>query len=127
MLPLWTVDPPFSQSLKSSQDDGFKPSSDDGKKVDEDPRKDCECNDQEKENNVNSTNTVNAASTNKVNIIDDDEDVGAEADMNNLDAFMSVSPILTTRVNKDHPLEQIIKDLNLAPQTRRMTKNLKEH
>ncbi|GJR12009.1 putative ribonuclease H-like domain-containing protein [Tanacetum coccineum] len=127
LLPLWTVDSPFSQSLKSSQDDGFKPSSDDGKKVDEDPRKDCECNDQEKENNVNSTNTVNAASTNKVNIIDDDEDVGAEADMNNLDAFMPVSPILTTRVNKDHPVEQIIKDLNLAPQTRRMTKNLKEH
>ncbi|GKG22125.1 hypothetical protein Tco_0384720, partial [Tanacetum coccineum] len=25
---------------------------------------------------------------------DDDEDVGAEADMNNLDAFMPVSPIL---------------------------------
>ncbi|GKE61982.1 hypothetical protein Tco_1512349, partial [Tanacetum coccineum] len=27
---------------------------------------------------------------------DDDEDVGAEANMNNLDAFMPVSPILTT-------------------------------
>ncbi|GKA07770.1 hypothetical protein Tco_0686994 [Tanacetum coccineum] len=35
----------------------------------------------------------------------DDQDVGAEADMNNLDAFMSVSPILTTRVHKDHPVE----------------------
>ncbi|GKA38142.1 putative ribonuclease H-like domain-containing protein [Tanacetum coccineum] len=58
---------------------------------------------------------------------DDDEDVGAEADMNNLDAFMPVSPILTTRIHKDHPVEQIIRDLNSAPQTRRMTKNLKEH
>ncbi|GJX51839.1 putative ribonuclease H-like domain-containing protein [Tanacetum coccineum] len=58
---------------------------------------------------------------------DDDEDVGAEADMNNLDAFMPVSPIPTTRVHKDHPVEQIIGDLNLAPQTRRMTKNLEEH
>ncbi|GKE10354.1 putative ribonuclease H-like domain-containing protein [Tanacetum coccineum] len=57
----------------------------------------------------------------------DDEDVGAEADMNNLDVFMPVSPILTTRIHKDHPIEQIIKDLNLAPQTRRMTKKLKEH
>ncbi|GKE37153.1 putative ribonuclease H-like domain-containing protein, partial [Tanacetum coccineum] len=57
----------------------------------------------------------------------DDEDVGAEADMNNLDAFMSVSPILTTRIHKDHPVDQIIEDLNSAPQTRRMTKNLKEH
>ncbi|GKE61564.1 putative ribonuclease H-like domain-containing protein, partial [Tanacetum coccineum] len=57
----------------------------------------------------------------------DDEDVGAEADMNNLDAFMPVSPIPTTRVHKDHPVEQIIGDLNSAPQTRRMTKNLEEH
>ncbi|GJX42275.1 putative ribonuclease H-like domain-containing protein, partial [Tanacetum coccineum] len=58
---------------------------------------------------------------------DDDEDVGAEADMNNLDAFMPVSPILTTRIHKYHPVEQIIGDLNLAPQTRRMTNNKKEH
>ncbi|GJX28626.1 putative ribonuclease H-like domain-containing protein [Tanacetum coccineum] len=57
---------------------------------------------------------------------DDDEDVGAEADINNLDAFMPVSPILTTRVHKDHPVEQIIRDLNSAPQTRRMIKNLEE-
>ncbi|GJU12201.1 uncharacterized mitochondrial protein-like protein [Tanacetum coccineum] len=33
---------------------------------------------------------------------DDDEDVGAEADMNNLDAFMPISPIPTTRIHKDH-------------------------
>ncbi|GJU73166.1 hypothetical protein Tco_1264571 [Tanacetum coccineum] len=58
---------------------------------------------------------------------DDYEDVGAEADMNNLNTFMPVSPILTTRIHKDHPVEQIIGDLNSAPQTRRMTKNLEEH
>ncbi|GJW33012.1 retrovirus-related pol polyprotein from transposon TNT 1-94 [Tanacetum coccineum] len=58
---------------------------------------------------------------------DDDEDVGVEADMNNLDAFMPVSPILTTRIHKDHPVEQIIGDLHSTPQTRRMTKNLEEH
>ncbi|GJT27631.1 putative ribonuclease H-like domain-containing protein [Tanacetum coccineum] len=58
---------------------------------------------------------------------DDDDDVGAKADMNNLDAFMPVSPILTTRVHKDHPVKQIIGDLNSTPQTRRMTKNLEEH
>ncbi|GKG13696.1 hypothetical protein Tco_0350656, partial [Tanacetum coccineum] len=60
-------------------------------------------------------------------IVEDDKDVGTEADMNNLDAFMSVRHIPTTRVHKDHPVEQIIRDLNSAPQTRRMTKNLKEH
>ncbi|GJU07017.1 putative ribonuclease H-like domain-containing protein [Tanacetum coccineum] len=58
---------------------------------------------------------------------DDDEDVGAEADMNNLNTFMPVSPIPTTRIHKDHSVEQIIRDLNLAPQIRKMTKNLEEH
>ncbi|GJX98427.1 ribonuclease H-like domain-containing protein, partial [Tanacetum coccineum] len=134
LLPLWTADPPFSQSSKSSPDAGFKPSGDDEKKVTKEPRKEGgdpskedESNDQEKEDNINNTNTVNAASTNEVNVVDDDEDVGAKADMNNLDAFMPVSPIPTTRVHKDHPVEQIIGDLNSAPQTRRKTKNLGEH
>ncbi|GJT51897.1 putative ribonuclease H-like domain-containing protein [Tanacetum coccineum] len=144
-----TVDPPFSQSSKSSPNDGSKSSSDDEKKVDENPRKESEFNDQEKEDDVNSTNNVNAASTNEVNVVgaktsieppdnpnmpaledivySDDEDVGAEADMNNLDAFMPVSPIPTTRIHKDHPVEQIIVDLNSVPQTRRMLKNLEEH
>ncbi|GKG21499.1 hypothetical protein Tco_0384094, partial [Tanacetum coccineum] len=58
---------------------------------------------------------------------DDDEHVDAEADMNNLDAFMPVNPIPTTRIHKDHPVEQIIEDLHSAPQTRKMTKNLEEH
>ncbi|GKA04047.1 putative ribonuclease H-like domain-containing protein [Tanacetum coccineum] len=154
LLPLWTVDPPYSQDPKSSHDDRSKPSSDDGKKVDEDPRKESECNDQEKEDNVNSTNTVNAASTNEVNVVgvktsielpfdpnmyaledvsifdfsrDNDDDVGAEADMNNLDTIIQVSPILTTRIHKDHPLDQVIGDLQSATQTRKMSKNLEEH
>ncbi|GJW49867.1 hypothetical protein Tco_0091218 [Tanacetum coccineum] len=78
-------------------------------------------------NNVNVvSSTVNAAGI-EVNVVDpktsiklpndpnmpeledivylDDEDVGAEADMNNLDAFMLVSPILTTRIHKDHPVD----------------------
>ncbi|GJR42426.1 hypothetical protein Tco_1310529 [Tanacetum coccineum] len=50
-------------------DDRSKPLIDDEKKVDEDPRKDSECNDQEKEDNVNNTNNVNAASTNEVNVV----------------------------------------------------------
>ncbi|GJX52715.1 putative ribonuclease H-like domain-containing protein [Tanacetum coccineum] len=58
---------------------------------------------------------------------DDDEDVGADADMNNLDTFIPISPIPTTRIHKDHPVEQIIGDLNTAPQTRRMIKNLEAH
>ncbi|GJR86235.1 putative reverse transcriptase domain-containing protein [Tanacetum coccineum] len=37
------------------------------------------------------------------------------------------SPIPTTRVHKDYPLKQIIRDIHSAPQTRRMTKNVTEH
>nr|GEU67572.1 putative reverse transcriptase, RNA-dependent DNA polymerase [Tanacetum cinerariifolium] len=45
--------------LQNSNYDGSKPLSDDGKKVDEDLRKENECKDQEKEDNVNNTNNVN--------------------------------------------------------------------
>ncbi|GKA17858.1 ribonuclease H-like domain-containing protein, partial [Tanacetum coccineum] len=110
---------------------------------------------QEKDANVNSTNNINIVSLivnaagiedNVVNknivygcaddpnmpdleeiVYSDDEDVGAEADINNLDACMLVSPIPTTRIHKDHPVEQIIGDLNSASQIRRMTKNLEEY
>nr|GEU29679.1 hypothetical protein [Tanacetum cinerariifolium] len=107
---------------------------------------------QEKDSNVNDTNNINTLSLaanatgikdNPVhkNIVygcandpnmpnleeivysDDDEDFGADADMTNLDTNIHVSPI-TTRIHKDHPVEQIIGDLHSAPQTRRMTKSV---
>ncbi|GKC18923.1 putative ribonuclease H-like domain-containing protein [Tanacetum coccineum] len=58
---------------------------------------------------------------------DDDEEVGAKADMNNLAIVVLVSPIPTIRVYKDHPLEQIIGDIHSTPQTKRMTKSVTEH
>ncbi|GKF05478.1 hypothetical protein Tco_0036146, partial [Tanacetum coccineum] len=57
----------------------------------------------------------------------DDEDNGVVADMNNSDTTIQVSPILTTRIHKDHPLDQVISDLQSATQTRKMSKNLEEH
>ncbi|GJV03058.1 putative ribonuclease H-like domain-containing protein [Tanacetum coccineum] len=57
----------------------------------------------------------------------DDEDVGADADLNNLETTMNVNPIPTTRIDKDHPKDQIIRDFNSAIQTRRMTKMTDEH
>ncbi|GJV62978.1 putative ribonuclease H-like domain-containing protein [Tanacetum coccineum] len=102
--------------------------------------------------NTNSTNSVTAASSsvnaaqpmNVTSLPDDplmpeledigifedaygDQDVGAEADFNNLDSTMIVSPIPTTRIHKDHLVSQIIGDLQSAPQTRRMTKQFEEH
>ncbi|GJU42744.1 ribonuclease H-like domain-containing protein [Tanacetum coccineum] len=60
LLPLWIVDPPFSQDPKSSHDDGFKPSTNDEKKVNEDPRKDSKCKDQEKEDNEEPKKVIHA-------------------------------------------------------------------
>ncbi|GKD84957.1 retrovirus-related pol polyprotein from transposon TNT 1-94 [Tanacetum coccineum] len=56
----------------------------------------------------------------------DNKDVGAEVDLNNLETTMNVSPIPTTRIHKDHPKDQIIRNINSATQTRRMTKISKE-
>ncbi|GJW52428.1 uncharacterized mitochondrial protein-like protein [Tanacetum coccineum] len=57
----------------------------------------------------------------------DDEDVGVEANLNNLEITMNVSPIPTIRIDKYHPKDQIIRDLNSAIQTWRMTKISNEH
>ncbi|GKE76099.1 putative ribonuclease H-like domain-containing protein [Tanacetum coccineum] len=52
----------------------------------------------------------------------DDRDEGAEADYNNLEPIISVSPIPSTRANKDHPKDQIIREVHSTVQTRRMIK-----
>nr|GFD27962.1 hypothetical protein [Tanacetum cinerariifolium] len=57
---------------------------------------------------------------------DDEEDVVAEADFSNLETNITVSLIPTTRVHQDHHVTQIISDLSLAPQTRSMTRMVKE-
>nr|GEU63672.1 hypothetical protein [Tanacetum cinerariifolium] len=131
----------------------FQPLSDNGKKVDEDSRQESECHDQEKLDNVNDTNNVNAAGTNRVSTIgtntsnelpfvpkmldledistfnfpNDHEDVDEISDMNNLGTTIQVSPTPTTRVYKDHPLNQVIGDVQSVIQTRNMSKNLEEH
>ncbi|GJR58122.1 putative ribonuclease H-like domain-containing protein [Tanacetum coccineum] len=48
----------------------------------------------------------------------DDEDVGAEADFNNMDNTINVSPIPTLRIHKVHPKDQILGDPKSAVQTR---------
>nr|GEV05026.1 ribonuclease H-like domain-containing protein [Tanacetum cinerariifolium] len=63
------------------------------------------------QNSLNNTNTFSAA-----------DDVGAEADFNNLESSITVIPISTTRVHKDHLVSQIIGDLSSTTQTRSMTR-----
>nr|GEX83125.1 reverse transcriptase domain-containing protein [Tanacetum cinerariifolium] len=74
---------------KTSHDDGSKPLSYDGNKVDKDPRKENECNDQEKEDNVNNTNnvnivslTINIAGTNGANVVGDNISIELQFDPN---------------------------------------------
>ncbi|GJY07527.1 retrovirus-related pol polyprotein from transposon TNT 1-94 [Tanacetum coccineum] len=136
LLPLSIQDPPFSSSLKDSPNAGFKPSGEEEKKDVEDPgNKDSKFPsteeprvNQEKDASVNNTNTINTVSL-TVNTagVEDNVYVGAEADINNLDTRIPVSPIPTTKIHKDHLVEQIIGDIYSAPQTKRMTKSVTEH
>ncbi|GKB30105.1 putative ribonuclease H-like domain-containing protein, partial [Tanacetum coccineum] len=121
----------ISTGSKDSLDDGFKPSGEEEKKDFEDPENE---DGEVPKDNVAHENIVygcdddpNMPNLEKIAYSDDDEDVGAEADMNNLNTFIHVSPIPTTRLHKDYPIEQIIGDIHSAPQTRRMIKSVTEH
>nr|GEU29888.1 hypothetical protein [Tanacetum cinerariifolium] len=57
---------------------------------------------------------------------DDEVDVGAEADFSNLETSITVSPIPTTRIHKDHHVTQIIGYLSSTLQTRSMTRMVKD-
>ncbi|GJR22048.1 putative ribonuclease H-like domain-containing protein [Tanacetum coccineum] len=48
-------------------------------------------------------NDLNMPELEDIMYSDDYEDVGAKADINNLNTFMPVNPIPTTRIHKDHP------------------------
>nr|GEV28752.1 copia protein [Tanacetum cinerariifolium] len=57
---------------------------------------------------------------------DNEEDVGAEVNFTNFETTITVSPILTTRVHKDHIVTQIIGDLSTSTQTRSMIRVAKD-
>ncbi|GKB47749.1 ribonuclease H-like domain-containing protein [Tanacetum coccineum] len=133
LLPLLTSDQSFSKGSKDSPDDGFKPSRGRKRRILKIQRMKI-VSAVGLEDNVAHENIVyrcdydpNMPNLEKIAYSDDDEDVGAEANINNLNTFIHVSPILTTRLYKDYPLEQIIGDIHSAPQTRRMTKSVIEH
>ncbi|GKB55276.1 putative ribonuclease H-like domain-containing protein [Tanacetum coccineum] len=108
LLPFWTADPLFSYSSKDSPDAGFKPSGEEEKKDTKNPwNKDSEDNAVDENIVYGCADDPNMPKLEEIVYSDDDEDVGAEADMNNLDAFIPVSPIPTTRIDKDHPKRAI--------------------
>nr|GFB20487.1 hypothetical protein [Tanacetum cinerariifolium] len=86
------------------------------------------------QNSINNTNDFSAAGPSNAampNLEDlshsnDADDVGAEADINNLESIISVSPIPTTKIHKDHPTSQIIGDLSSTTQTRSMARAVRD-
>nr|GEV88225.1 hypothetical protein [Tanacetum cinerariifolium] len=86
-----------------------------------------------RQNSSNSTNPFSDLSDDPdmpkledITYSDDENDVGAEADFNNLETSITVSPIPTIRIHKDHPVSQIIGDLSSTTQTRSMTRVVKD-
>nr|GFB18730.1 putative ribonuclease H-like domain-containing protein [Tanacetum cinerariifolium] len=83
-------------------------------------------------NFINSTNDFsvagpsNAAMPNLEDLSHNADDVGAETAINNIESIISVSPIPTTRIHKDHPTSQIIGDLSSTTQTRSMTRGVRD-
>nr|GFC31223.1 hypothetical protein [Tanacetum cinerariifolium] len=87
------------------------------------------------DNSINEVNVVDASQflddpdmpeLEGITYFDNEDDVGAEAHFNNLETSITVSPIPTTRVHKDHPVTQIIGDLSSATQTRSMIRVAKD-
>nr|GFC71177.1 retrovirus-related Pol polyprotein from transposon TNT 1-94 [Tanacetum cinerariifolium] len=68
----------------------------------------------------------NAAMPNLEDLSHNADDVGAAADINNIEFIISVIPISTTRIYKDHPTSQIIGDLSSTTQTRSMARAVKD-
>nr|GEV82187.1 retrovirus-related Pol polyprotein from transposon TNT 1-94 [Tanacetum cinerariifolium] len=145
-----------NQSNSSAGEEEKKDAKDLGNKDSEVPSTKEPRVNQENNENVNSTNNINTVSPTdnaagiENNAVDENivygcaddpnmpdlEGIGrfsdvendySGAEMNNFDTYFQVSPVPTTRIHKDHTLEQVIRDLHLAPQTRRMSKNLEEH
>ncbi|GJR48307.1 putative ribonuclease H-like domain-containing protein [Tanacetum coccineum] len=145
LLPLWTQDPPFSSSSKDSPDAGFKPSGRrkrrmlkiQGMKVKNHLKEkivSSPVNAAGIEDNVVDENIVygcaddpNMHDLEEIGRFSDAEDDDSRADMNNLDTYFQVSHVPTTRIHKDHPLNQVIRDLQSTTKTRQMTKNLEEY
>nr|GEY93361.1 hypothetical protein [Tanacetum cinerariifolium] len=83
-------------------------------------------------NFTNSTNDFsvagpsNAAMPNLEDFSHNAYDVGAEADINNMESIISVSPIPTSRIHKDHLTSQIIGDMSSTTQTRSMARGVRD-
>ncbi|GJU10445.1 putative ribonuclease H-like domain-containing protein [Tanacetum coccineum] len=133
LLPLLTSNPSLSKSSKDSPDAGFKPSGEEEKMDSEYPEnEDSEMPNteeprvnQEQDANVNRCNyDPNMPNLEEIVYSNDDEEVGAEADMNNLATTVPVSPYSNYKSSQGYPLEQTLVDIHSAPKPEGLTKNV---
>nr|GEW07984.1 hypothetical protein [Tanacetum cinerariifolium] len=134
LLPLWTQDLLFSSSSKDSSGNGFKSSKEEEKKdveglwnednevlSTEEPRVNKEKDSVNNTNRVNDVSlTINAAS-NEVNVVGKETSIELPDDQNMSDLE---DIIIFEDSSEDVFVEQIIRDIHSAPQTRRMTKSV---
>ncbi|GKA31808.1 putative ribonuclease H-like domain-containing protein [Tanacetum coccineum] len=132
LLPLMPTNSYVSSSSKEAEPhgDAGKDAPEQPSSVEGDPTDDLgslnlqvkDGDDVEINNNTNSINTI-SPTVNTAGMMLYEEmwggDEGAEADYNNLESQILVSPIPSTRVNKDHPKDQIIGEVHSAVQTRK--------
>ncbi|GJT53506.1 putative ribonuclease H-like domain-containing protein [Tanacetum coccineum] len=114
-------------NIKDSPDAGLKPSGEEEKMYAEHLENEDKDNDVDENIVYGCIDDPNLLNLEKIVFSDDDEEVDVEADMTNLNLHILVTPTPTTRIHKDHPLEQMIGDIHPAPQTRRMTKSVTDH
>nr|GEZ43541.1 retrovirus-related Pol polyprotein from transposon TNT 1-94 [Tanacetum cinerariifolium] len=77
-------------------------------------------------NDFSAAGPSNAAISNLEDLSYNANDVGAKADINNMESIIPVSPIPTTKIHKDHPTSQIIGDLSSSTQTRSMARGVRD-
>nr|GFB28432.1 retrovirus-related Pol polyprotein from transposon TNT 1-94 [Tanacetum cinerariifolium] len=77
-------------------------------------------------NDFSAAGPSNATMPNLEDLSHNADDVGAEAGINNMESIISVSPIPTTRIHKDHLTSKIIGDLSSTTQTRSMARTVRD-
>nr|GFB66761.1 putative ribonuclease H-like domain-containing protein [Tanacetum cinerariifolium] len=77
-------------------------------------------------NDFSAAGPSNAAMPNLEDLSHNADDVGAEADINNMESIISISHIPTTRIYKYHLTSQIIGDLSSTTQTRSMARVVRD-
>nr|GEU39498.1 copia protein [Tanacetum cinerariifolium] len=75
-----------------------------------------EVNDVSRKSSIEFPDDLNMLELEDISIFEDSNEDGfdADADLNNLESTFQVSPIPITRIHKDHPLEQAIRDLAIG-------------